>query len=116
MMVDREAIHREDRQLKNRLVKAKLRQDACLEDIDYWQRCGMDRSFITALAPCRWIAEHHNPFINGSTGVGVGKNFFACARSHKAYVKGYSISYKRVPSLLRKMVVARGEGTVTIKK
>ncbi|CAO0822644.1 hypothetical protein DFAR_3200005 [Desulfarculales bacterium] len=38
LMVGREATHREDRRLKNRLVKAKLRHNACLEDIDYRQR------------------------------------------------------------------------------
>ena len=32
LMVDREATHREDRCLKNRLAKAKLRHDAGLED------------------------------------------------------------------------------------
>ncbi|CAO0824665.1 hypothetical protein DFAR_800011 [Desulfarculales bacterium] len=50
LMVDREAIHRENRRLKNRLAKAKLRHDACLEDIDYRHRRGMDKSRIMALA------------------------------------------------------------------
>ncbi|CAO0824851.1 hypothetical protein DFAR_950025 [Desulfarculales bacterium] len=75
LMVDREAIRRENRRLKNRLAKAKLRHDACLEDIDYRQRCGMDKSLIMALASCRWIAEHHNLLISEPTGV--GKNSFS---------------------------------------
>ncbi|CAO0822358.1 hypothetical protein DFAR_2980005 [Desulfarculales bacterium] len=55
-MVDGEAIHRENRRLKSRLAKAKLRHGACLEDIDYRQRCGMGKSLIMALASCRWTA------------------------------------------------------------
>ncbi|CAO0823118.1 hypothetical protein DFAR_3480018 [Desulfarculales bacterium] len=55
-MVDREAIHRENRWLKNRLTKAKFRHNAYLEDIDYRQRRGMDKSFIMALALYHWIA------------------------------------------------------------
>ncbi|CAO0823482.1 hypothetical protein DFAR_3710040 [Desulfarculales bacterium] len=60
-MVDREAIHREEnRWLKNRLAKAKCWHDAGLEDTDYRQRRGMDKSLIMVPASCRWIAEHHN--------------------------------------------------------
>ncbi|CAO0820456.1 hypothetical protein DFAR_1590011 [Desulfarculales bacterium] len=108
-MVDREAIHRKNRRLKNRLAKAKLRHDACLEDIDYRQRRGMDKSRIMALALCRWIAEHHNLLISEPTGV--GKSFLACTLGHKACLEGYSISYKRMPAPLREMVVARGDGS-----
>ncbi|CAO0821112.1 hypothetical protein DFAR_2120001 [Desulfarculales bacterium] len=48
LMADREAIHRENRWLKNRLAKAKLRHDAYLKDIDYRQRSGVDKSLIMA--------------------------------------------------------------------
>lgn len=63
LIVDREATHRENRRLKNRLAKAILRHDACLEDIDYRQKSGMDKFLIMALVSCRWIAEHHNLLI-----------------------------------------------------
>ena len=109
LMGDRESTHRENRRLKNRLAKARLRHDACLEDIDYRQRRGMDKSLIMALASCRWIAEHHNLLISGPTGV--GKSFVACALGHKACLEGYSVSYKRVPAFLRELVAARGDGS-----
>jgi DNA replication protein DnaC len=69
----------------------------------------MDKSLIMALASCRWIAEHHNLLISGPTGV--GKSFIACALGHKACLEGYSVSYKRVPALLRELVAARGDGS-----
>ncbi|CAO0819995.1 hypothetical protein DFAR_1260048 [Desulfarculales bacterium] len=52
--------------------------------------------------------------INGSTGG--GKSSLACALSHKTYLEGYSVSYKRVPALLREIVAALGESTVAIKR
>ncbi|CAO0821448.1 hypothetical protein DFAR_2330035 [Desulfarculales bacterium] len=41
----------------------------------------------------------------------VGKKFFAGAPGHKTCLEGYSISYKRVPALLREMVAPRGDGS-----
>ena len=41
LLVDREMTEREDRRLKTRLRQAKLRQTACVEDIDYRQPRGL---------------------------------------------------------------------------
>ncbi|CAO0823458.1 hypothetical protein DFAR_3710016 [Desulfarculales bacterium] len=51
-MVDKETTQIKKRWFKNRLAKAKLRHDACLEDIDYRQKCGMDKALIMALVSC----------------------------------------------------------------
>ncbi|CAO0824346.1 hypothetical protein DFAR_620006 [Desulfarculales bacterium] len=104
--------NRENRRRKNKLAKAKLRQDTCLEDIDYRQRRGRDKSFIMALASCRWIAEHHNLLISGPTGV--IKSFLACTLGHKICLEGYSVSYKRVLSSCAKW--SRPEGTAAVIK
>ena len=42
LLVDREQTERETRQLKSRLTRAKLRQKACVEDIDYRAGRGLD--------------------------------------------------------------------------
>ncbi|CAO0820708.1 hypothetical protein DFAR_1830022 [Desulfarculales bacterium] len=47
----------------------------------------MDKSFIMALASCRWTAEHHNLLLSGPTGG--GKSFLACVLGHKACLEGY---------------------------
>ncbi|CAO0824124.1 hypothetical protein DFAR_400029 [Desulfarculales bacterium] len=72
----------------------------------------MDKSLIMALASCRWIAEHHNLFISGPTGV--GKSFIACALGQKACLKGYSVSYKRMQPPYAKWL--RPEGAAAIKR
>ncbi|CAO0824095.1 hypothetical protein DFAR_4060010 [Desulfarculales bacterium] len=106
-MVARRATNRENRRLKNRLAKAKLRHNACLEDIDYRQKPGMGKSRIIALASCRWIAEHHNLLISGPTGA--GKSFLACALGHKDLSRRLLGLLKEGAALLREVVVVRGD-------
>ena len=55
LLVDREMTEREDRRLKTRLRQAKLRQSACVEDIDYRQPRGLDKSLLLDLSQCQWI-------------------------------------------------------------
>ena len=52
MLVDREAVERDNAALAQRLRLAKLRQAACLEDVDYRTPRGLDRSLIPQ--PRQW--------------------------------------------------------------
>ena len=70
LLADREMTEREDRRLKTRLRQAKLRQSASVEDIDYRQPRGLDKSLILDLCQCQWIKRHLNIMITGPTGVG----------------------------------------------
>ena len=65
MLVDREAVERDNVALAQRLRLARLRQAACLEDIDYRTPRGLDRSLIHTLASGRWLHEHNNVLILG---------------------------------------------------
>jgi DNA replication protein DnaC len=70
LLVDRELTERENRRLTTRLRQAKLRQTACIEDIDYRHPRRLDKALITRLATCQWVREHHNVLITGPTGIG----------------------------------------------
>jgi len=48
LLLEREASLRRDKQLSKRLHYAKLRQQACIEDIDYRTPRGLDRALLTA--------------------------------------------------------------------
>jgi DNA replication protein DnaC len=109
LMVDLEMIERENRRLNTRLKKAKLRYGACLEDLDYRQKRGLDKSLVLSLASCQWIAEHLNLIITGPTGV--GKSYIACAMGHKACLEGFTTLYKRLPAMLLEMTVAKADGS-----
>jgi DNA replication protein DnaC len=111
LLVDREITARENRQLASRLKKAKLRQSACVEDVDFRHRRGLDQALFLQLAQCTWIKEHHNVLIIGPTGV--GKTYLACALAHKACREGYAALYFRLPRLLQELALSRGDGRYT---
>ncbi len=109
LLVDREMTEREDRRLKTRLRRAKLKQNACVEDIDYRHSRGLDKSLILDLAQCRWIKNHLNLLITGPTGV--GKTWIACALAQQACRDGFTALYLRLPKLLQELPIAKGDGT-----
>ena len=43
LLIDHEVSFRDDRRLRRLLANAKLREPACMEDIDYQSRRGLDR-------------------------------------------------------------------------
>lgn len=108
LLIDREMIERDNRRLKTRLKKAKLRQSAIIEDIDYRHPRGLDKSLMLSLAGCQWIQKRHNCIITGPTGA--GKTYLACALGQKACREGYSVLYRRLPRLFQELAVAKGDG------
>jgi DNA replication protein DnaC len=109
LLIDRELTSREDRRLHSHLRRAKLRHQACIEDIDYRQSRGLDKSLMLNLAQCLWIKQHLNLLITGPTGV--GKTWIACALAHKACREGFTAHYLRLPKLLQELPIAKGDGT-----
>lgn len=108
LLVDREGSLREMRRMQTRLRKAKLRQNASLEDIDFHQPRGLDKSLITKLADCQWIKSHQNLIVTGPTGV--GKSYLACAFAQKACREGYNTVYARISRLFEDLSLAKGDG------
>jgi len=108
LLVDIELTMRENRRLKTRLSQAKLRLQACVEDIDYNCRPGLDRSFVRSLYPCQWIKEAQNILITGPTGA--GKSFLACALAHRACMLGYKARYFSTSKLFEELRLASADG------
>lgn len=108
LLVDREASERESRRLTSRLRRARLRQSASIEDIDYSAARGFDKSLVRSLARCNYIREHQNILIVGSTGT--GKTYLACALAHKACLEGFTARYHRLSSLLADLEIAKADG------
>jgi len=108
LLIDREQTERDNRRLTTRLRAARLRQSACLEDLDWTAPRGLDRALVLALADGRYLAKAHNVLVTGPTGV--GKSYLACALAHKACRLGYNTLYLRLPRLLEEITLARADG------
>jgi DNA replication protein DnaC len=108
LLLDREASWRRDKRLIARLRYAKLRQQACVEDVDYRSPRGLDRALFQKLAQGDWIDAHDNLALIGPTGV--GKSWLASALGHKACRDNRSVLYHRVPKLFEELALARGDG------
>lgn len=108
LLVDIEITARDTRRLQARLRKAKLKHDACVEDIDYQTPRGLDKALLANLMQCQWMQSHHNLLIVGPCGT--GKTFLACALAHKACLTSRSAQYERLPRLLSDLQLSKGDG------
>ena len=113
MLVDQQWNWRQNQALSRRLHTARLRGNACVEDIDYRTARGLDKSVIRALAQeSGWVRNHEHVFILGPTGV--GKSFLGCALAQKACRDGYSALYMRTAALFRDLAMARADGSLRV--
>ena len=108
ILLDREMAVRQSRIMNTRLRKAKLRQESCIEDIDFRHPRGMDKSLVMRLAGCEWIKDHNNLIITGPTGV--GKTYLACAFAQKACREGFNTLYLRTTKLFEDLSLSKGDG------
>ena len=108
LLVDREAIERENKRLVSRLKFAGLRQTAIVEDVDMKAARGLDKALFAKLVAGDWIAQKQNLIVIGKTGL--GKSWLACALGHKACRDDRSVLYHRVPRLFDALALARGDG------
>lgn len=109
LLVDAEWVWRENAKLKSRLKKAKLKQPACIEDIDYGHARGLSKAVMLDLAMSRWVASKQNVILTGKTGV--GKSYLACALANKACRDGFTVAYRRSSRLFDELAQARVDGT-----
>ena len=109
LLVQDEKTCRDNLRLRRLLKKAKLRQEAAMEDIDYGASRGLSQQVILELANPQWVAAHRNVLISGPTGI--GKSYIACALGNSAARSGYTVLYMRAPRLFESLQQARGDGS-----
>jgi len=110
LLVDAEWTARKNNRLKRLMRKADFEYPgASLEDIEYREDRGLDKTLITRLASCTYVDERHNIILLGATGS--GKTYLANAFGVKAVQYFYTVRYIRLPELLAELALARAEGT-----
>ena len=106
--VEREVSERESRLTSGRLRRAKLKQAAVAEDVDYRAARSLDRALFNRLLIGAWVAQRQNILITGPTGV--GRTWLACALANQACRQGRSVLYLRAPRLFEDIAIAHGDG------
>jgi DNA replication protein DnaC len=109
LLVDRHWTWKEERRMRRLLSHAKLKINACIEDIDFRTPRGLQKNIIMQLAACEWVRHAHNVIITGPTGV--GKTYLACALANRACRMGFSAFYIRIPKLFQDLAMARADGS-----
>ena len=109
LLIDREWTYREERKLQRRLREVKLKQAACVENIDYLTHRGLDRELMRELVSCRWVRAGRNVILTGPTGI--GKSWIACALGEKACRDGFTVHYARVTRLSQELSMTRADGS-----
>jgi len=109
LLADSEKTYRENKRLKRLLHNAKLKQQACTEDLDYKNHRGLNKQVILELSNGDWIRNHQNILISGATGV--GKTYIACALGNCACRLGYSVFYVRAQIFWTSMYQSRADGS-----
>ena len=113
MLVDRELTSRDNRRLARLLKAAKLKFNACVEDIDYRHPRGLQRSQMASLITGDWVRQRQNVLITGLTGC--GKTWLACALANQACRQGMSTFYVRTTRLLEDLRIAHADGSYAKK-
>jgi DNA replication protein DnaC len=109
LLVDRQWTYKEDRKMRRLLQNARLKINACIEDIDFKTPRGLDRSVIMRLADCEWVKNGQNVIITGPTGG--GKTYLACALANRACRTGLTSFYLRLPRLFQELGIAKADGS-----
>ena len=111
LLVEKQWLWRQNRSLESRLRVARLKSQACLEDIDYRAHRGLTRGVIEQLSNCEWVKHHQAGIVTGPTGV--GKTYLACALAQRACREGYGTLYYYAPKLFRELAGAQADGSLT---
>ena len=109
LLVDQQWTWQEERKMKRLLQNARLKLNACIEDIDFKAPRGIDKSVILSLANCEWIRNAQNIIITGFTGA--GKSWIASALGHQGCQNGYKVLYRNCIRMFDELKIAKADGS-----
>ncbi len=110
LLVDYEWTARQNKKLQRLLKNARLKIDACLEDIDYQHPRKLDKKLMAHLGSMKWLLAHQNVLISGPTGV--GKTYLVCALGNQACRHGFSVRYFKMSKLMAAVAAGKADGSL----
>lgn len=110
ILIEREEEERKNNRF-NRMIKgARFRYQASLEELSYEPSRGLNKSIISDLATCAYIARGESVLITGATGC--GKSFLASALGHQACLHGHNVIYFNTQKFMLRTKMARSDGSI----
>jgi DNA replication protein DnaC len=111
MLVDSEVSSRDSRRLSRLLKSARLRYpSACLEDVDFRESRGLEKSLFAVLTTCDWVRQPRHIVFTGATGT--GKSWVACALGVQACRLGFSVIYRSSSQIAEEIITAAADGSL----
>ena len=110
MLLQAEQDERRNSRFERLLKNAKFRYQASLEEMNYDPSRELDKSLITELATCQYIANGESVVVTGPTGC--GKSWLISALGHQACSHGYDVVYFNTQKFMLRIKMARLEGTI----
>ena len=94
-LVQAEWEDRENKKIDRHLRLAKFRYGACIEEINFTARRGLDKTQLLRLSDGSFLEKKENILITGATGV--GKSYLYLALGHSFCQLGYRTLYFLTP-------------------
>ncbi|MBI4332318.1 MAG: ATP-binding protein [Chloroflexi bacterium] len=113
LLLDDELERRGQRRLGVRLREAGCEETKTLARFDFAVAPSLNRSVVTELATCAFVARHENLLICGPTGV--GKSHIANALAFEALRRGYRVIQRSTNHLLAELHASRADGSYARK-
>lgn len=108
-LVQSEWDERYNRNIAKKILDAKFRYTASLENVIYSKDRNLDKNQVHRFAECSFLDKYENIFITGSTGT--GKSYLATALGYHACSLGYRVAYYNAPKLFARLKIAKADGT-----
>ena len=110
MLLQAEEDERRNSRFERLLKNAKFRYQASFEELNYDPVRELDKSLMTELATCQYIANGQSLVVTGSTGC--GKSWLISALGHQACFHGYNVTYFNTQKFMLRIKMARLDGTI----
>lgn len=102
---------RENKKVNRHLRLARFRYAASIEELNFTNSRGLDKTQVLRLADGSFIDKKENILITGATGC--GKSYLASALGHQACQMGYRTLYFNAQKLFSKLKMMKADGSYT---
>ena len=108
-VTDAEWDERQNRSVEQKIVNARFRYQASVEELIYSEERNLEKNQIMRLVDCSFVQKQTHILITGSTGS--GKSYIASAIGYQACRLGYRVLYQNTAKMFTKLKLAKADGS-----